>query len=290
MMLLHTGPLSFPGRSSMVPVLDITAEHEALIRRILEEGEPVRLRVEIQNRFTPGEVVSTNIVGEIPGTQQAEEIVILGAHLDSWDLGTGTIDDGFGVAAILGAARSIVASGVKPNRTIRVVLFTGEEQGLFGSRAYVQQHRAEANNFLCAIVVDWGSGPITKFLLGGHDEFAAPLADFFNSIADLALLRTENGYLTYTDAYSFIFAGIPGITPFQDSPNYALIGHSAADTLDKVDADILDRDSALLAVSSFWIANNPTRLGTRWSPERTVEMLSEQRTALQSLGLWPFSK
>jgi hypothetical protein len=290
MMLVHTGPLAFPGRSSVLPVLDIAAEHEALIRRVIEEGKAVRLKVEVQNSFTPGVVISNNIVGEIPGTQQPEQIVVLGAHLDSWDLGTGAIDDGFGVAAILGAAKSIVASDVKPNRTIRVVLFTGEEQGLLGSRAYVQEHRAEASNFLCALVLDWGNGPITKYLLSGHDEFAAPLENLFNSIADVAAVGTGNGYLTYTDAYAFVFAGIPGITPFQNSPNYALVGHSAADTLDKVEADILKRDSAILALSSLWIANYPTRIGTHWPPGKTAEMLSEQRTALQALGLWPFSQ
>jgi carboxypeptidase Q len=290
MMLVHTGPLGFPGRSSILPVLDIAVEHEALIRRILEDGKPVRLKVEVQNGFTPGAVVSNNIVGEIPGTQQPEQIVILGAHLDSWDLGTGAIDDGFGVAAVLGAAKSIVASGVKPHRTIRIVLFTGEEQGLLGSRAYVQEHQAEADSVLCALVLDWGNGPITKYLFSGHDEFATPLQDLINSVADVAAVRTGNGYLTYTDAYAFILAGIPGITPFQDSPNYTLIGHSAADTLDKVEADILERDSALLALSSLWIADYPTTIGRHWSPEKTAQMLSEQRTALRALGLWPFSQ
>ena len=290
MLLVHTGPVAFPARSSILPVLDIAAEQDALIRRILEEGKPVRLRVEVQNSFTPGVVASSNIVGEIPGTGQPEQIVILGAHLDSWDLGTGAIDDGFGVAVILGAAKSIVTSGVKPNRTIRVVLFTGEEQGLLGSMAYVKEHHEETNNFRCALILDWGNGPITKYLLSGHDEFAAPLQGLFNAIPDLAAVRTGNGYLTYTDAYAFIFAGVPGITPFQDSPNYTLIGHSAADTLDKVDADILERDSALLALSSLWIADYPTAIGAHWSPGKTADMLSEQRTSLRALGLWPFSQ
>jgi len=118
----------------------------------------------------------------------------------------------------------------------------------------------------------------------------APLQDLINSVADVAAVRTGNGYLTYTDAYAFILAGIPGITPFQDSPNYTLIGHSAADTLDKVEADILERDSALLALSSLWLADYPTTIGRHWSPEKTAQMLSEQRTALRALGLWPFSQ
>jgi peptidase M28-like protein len=184
----------------------------------------------------------------------------------------------------------VEAEVIEVSRTIRIVLFTGEEQGLLGSRAYVQEHQAEADSVLCALVLDWGNGSITKYLFGGHDEFAAPLRHLINSVADVAAVRTGNGYLTYTDAYAFILAGIPGITPFQDSPNYTLIGHSAADTLDKVEADILERDSALLALGSLWIADYPTSIGRHWSPEKTAQMLSEQRTALRALGLWPFSQ
>jgi carboxypeptidase Q len=232
-MLTHTGPLSFPGRSSTLPVLDIAEEHEALIMRVLGAGKPVLLRLDVQNEFTAGGAVSNNIVGEIHGSQHPEQVVVLGAHLDSWDLGAGSIDDGFGVAAVLGAAKSILGPHVKPKRTIRFVLFTGEEQGLLGSRAYVQMHQREINNLVCAIILDWGNGPIKKFLLGGHSELAAPFDEFSRSISDVASLGTGGGYLTYTDAYAFAFAGVPGIAAFQDSPNYAEVGHSAADTLDR---------------------------------------------------------
>jgi hypothetical protein len=288
LMLPHTGPLSFPGRSSILPVLDIAEEHEALILRILGAGKPVRVRVDVQNSFTAGAVVSNNIVGEIPGSEHPEQVVVLGGHLDSWDLGTGSIDDGFGVAAVLGAAKSILASGALAKRTIRFVLFTGEEQGLLGSRAYTQKHHAELDNFVCAIILDWGNGPIKKFVLGGHIEFSGPLDELFGAIQDVGPPGAGDGYLTYTDAYAFTLSGVPAIAAFQDSPNYTLVGHSAADTLDKVNADILNRDSALLALSAVWLASYPARIGTVWSPAKTAEMLKDQRTALRALGLWPF--
>lgn len=101
---------------------------------VIDSGQPVRMKLDVQNEFTPGSVPSRNIVGEIQGSQNPEQVVVVAAHLDSWDLGTGATDDGFGVAAVLGAAHSIISSGVKPKRTIRFVLFTGEEQGLLGSK------------------------------------------------------------------------------------------------------------------------------------------------------------
>jgi carboxypeptidase Q len=288
--LQHTDPITFPVHSVVLPVLGIGEDQHALMTRVVNSGAHVRLKLDVQNEFTPGEVTSNNIVGEIPGTEFPEQIVALGAHLDSWDLATGSIDDGFGVAAILGAAKSIIDSGVKPKRTIRIILFTGEEEGLLGSRAYVRAHRDEMKDFDCAIILDWGNGPITKYLLSGHDEFAAPLRSFFGSIGDGVDLKTGNGYLTYTDAYAFIFAGVAAITPFQDSPDYSLLAHSSADTFDKVDGRILERDSAVIALSTIWITNYPIRLGTVWAPEKTAQSLDEQRATLQALGLWPFSR
>ncbi len=116
----------------------------------------------VQNQFTGTAVLSGNIVGEVVGSDHPEQILVIAAHLDSWDLGTGATDDGFGVAAVLGAAKAIIASGVQPKRTLRFILFTGEEQGILGSRAYVKQHRAELPNTLAALAVDWGGGPITS--------------------------------------------------------------------------------------------------------------------------------
>jgi carboxypeptidase Q len=288
--LPHTGPLGFPGRAASIAVIDMAEEQERLLIRMLASGVPVRMRIDVVNEFTDGPISSSNIVGEIVGSQYPEQIVLLGAHLDSWDLGTGAIDDGFGVAAVLGAAKSIVAAGTKPDRTIRFVLFTGEEQGLLGSRAYTRAHQGELKDFVCVLILDWGNGPITKFPVHGHTELAAPLEEFLPSVGDVAKVEVGSGYLTYTDAYSFIFAGVPAIAPLQNSLNYTTWGHSAADTLDKVDAEILTRNSALLALTAIWIADYPTRLGLMWPPARTAQELKNQQASLELLGLWPFPK
>jgi carboxypeptidase Q len=273
--LPHTGPVGFAGSASDIPVVSLANEQEQLISNIIDSGHPVRIKLDIQNTFSAGPVPSHNIVGEIRGSQNPEQIVIVSAHLDSWDLATGAIDDGFGVAAVLGAAHSIISSGVKPKRTIRFVLFTGEEQGLLGSKAYLQAHPGELHNVICAFALDWGNGPITKIPLAGHEELRTPLEDLFRSMADLASIKVVSGFLMSTDAYAFTLAGIPGIAPFQDSPNYSMIGHSAADTLDKVNPQVLTRDSATLALLALWLADHPHRLGSIWPAEEIDRKLSE---------------
>jgi len=275
MVLPHTGPIAFGGPASDLPVISLANEQQQLISSIVDSGHPVRIKLDIRNTFSTVPVLSHNIVGEIRGSQHPEQIVIVGAHLDSWDLGTGAIDDGFGVAAVLGAAHSIISSGAKPKRTIRFVLFTGEEQGLLGSKAYLQAHAAEWHNIICAFALDWGNGPITKIPVAGHEELRAPFEDLFRSMPNLASIKVGSGFLMSTDAYAFTLAGIPGIAPFQDSPSYTMIGHSAADTLDKVNPQVLAQDSAILAVLALWLADHPQRLGAVWSREETAQKLSE---------------
>ena len=278
-MLPHTGPLTIAEHPPDIPVVSLAGEQEQLISHILshilETGKPVRMRLNIQNDFTQGSIRSGNIVGELRGLDYPEQIIIVGAHLDSWDLGTGAIDDGFGVAAVLGAANAIIAAGIKPKRTIRFVLFTGEEQGLLGSKAYVRAHADELNNVICAFALDWGNGPITKLPLAGHDELRTAFEELFRSIADVAPIKVVPGFLNSTDAYAFSLVGIPGIAPYQDSPNYSMIAHSAADTLDKVDAGVLARNSAILALSAVWFADYPSRLGRRWPADETAHRLQQ---------------
>ncbi len=288
-MLTHTGPVGFAGRFYQTPVLDIASEHQVLLERLLASGQEVRVRIQVENFVSNGPVASVNVVGELAGSSQPEEWVIAGAHLDSWDLGTGAIDDGFGVAAVLAAADAIVKSGAKPRRTIRFVLFTGEEQGLLGSRAYVRHHAAELRNLIAAFALDWGQGPITSLPLAGRRDLVRPFEEFAGLVSGLGPLKIDAGYMTFTDAYAFTLAGVPGIAPLQDSRDYTLFGHSAADTLDKVDSGVLARNSALLAAMLYWTAHYPARLGETWTAEKTEKVLTEdgQREVLEHFGLWP---
>src|SRR5581483_5622326 len=149
------------------PIAHIVIPHETytMFYRLLRAGQPVKIRADITNTLT-----AYNTVAEIRGTQHPDEVVLLGAHLDSWDLGTGTTDNGAGAMAVLEAARILAAAHVRPARTIRFALFTGEEQGLLGSTAYASAHEDELAKFQAVLVLDNGTGRITGIALQGRNE------------------------------------------------------------------------------------------------------------------------
>jgi carboxypeptidase Q len=244
----------------------------------------------VQNRVTDGPVETANVVGEIPGTEHPEQIIVAGGHLDSWDLSEGATDDGTGVASVLGAAEAIVKSGRRPRRTIRFVLFTGEEQGLLGSLAYTRMHKSEMANHLGDIILDNGQGPVDALNLGGRDDLIPALKKFAESVTAFGNLKVNDNVSFGTDAGPFTLEGLPGINMNQDSPDYKYTHHSAVDTLDKVKPEILQQNATLMALTAFWIADRPERLDTQWSPEQTAKMLVEKHEdkILKAFGLWPF--
>src|SRR6267378_6067977 len=150
MHLTHTGILGF-NVDEEIPVVATTREDGGQMERFLAEGKNVRLHVNIQNKFTNGPVESANVVGELVGREHPEQVVVVGGHLDSWDLSEGRTDNGVGVACVLAAADAIVKSGVHPRRTMRFVLWTGEEQGFGGSLAYMKQHASEIKDHVAAV-------------------------------------------------------------------------------------------------------------------------------------------
>jgi carboxypeptidase Q len=289
MNLTHTGVPGF-GKFYDIPVVSTTEEDEAQIERFLDAGKTVRLHINVQNRTTDHPVESANVMGEIPGAEHPEQIVVVGGHLDSWDLAEGATDDGMGVATALGAAEAILKSGFKPRRTLRFVLFTGEEQGLLGSFAYCQTHKAEMANHLGAVILDNGQGPVTALNLGGHQDLIPAVKGFVTCLGGFGEIKVNDNTVFGTDAGPFIVAGLPGINMGQDSPEYRYTHHSEADTFDKVKQSILDQDSALMALTAFWIADRPDRLATPWPPERTAKMLVEKKDdkILKLFDLWPF--
>src|SRR3984893_16066413 len=233
MHLTHTGILGFAADFA-IPVVDMTMEDAGQLERLLAAGKPVRLRINVQNKFTDGPVEAANVVGEIVGREHPEEILVVGAHLDSWDLGEGTTDNGTGTVSVLGAADAILKSGLKPRRTIRFVLFTGEEQGLLGSMAYTKQHAGEMKNHLGDVVLDIGQGPVKEFQLGGRDDLVQVLQPFATALANFREIKVTDKVEFGTDTGPFILAGLPGINLDQDSPDYKFTHHSAADALEEV--------------------------------------------------------
>jgi carboxypeptidase Q len=289
MHLTHTGALGF-NMYYDIPVVSMAAEDQKQLERYLEHGKSVRLKINVQNRVTDSAVESANVVGDIRGTQHPEQIVVVGGHLDSWDLASGSTDNGVGATATLGAAEAIMNSGHKPLRTIRFVLFTGEEEGLLGSLAYVKTHQSEMANHIAAVILDNGQGPVVGFQLGGRADLIPDVQKFAASLQAFGDLKVDDEVEFGTDTGPFILAGLPGINLDQDSPDYKYTHHSSVDTFDKVQADILDRDATVMALTAFWIADRPQRLASPWSPEKTAQMLIDKRqdTVLKLFGLWPF--
>ena len=288
--LTHTGILGF-NRLFEIPVVSMAREDQEQIQRFMDAGKMVRMRINVQNQFTSGPIDSANVVGEIRGRENPEQIVVAGGHLDSWDLASGATDNGCGVATTLGAAEAIAKSGMKPRRTIRFVLFTGEEQGLDGSRAYAKEHADEMKNHLADVILDSGQGPVRRLQLGGRNDLIPAVEKFAAALQAFEKIEVDDQTEFGTDTGPFILAGLPGINLDQLHPSeYQVTSHSPVDTLDKIDPAILDRNAAIMALTAFWIADRPERLATPWPAEKTAHMLIEKRQEafLKAAGMWPF--
>jgi carboxypeptidase Q len=285
--LTHTGILGFDADFA-IPVVSMTAEDQGQLERYVARGRKVRVRFNLQNTFTNGPVESANVVGEIRGRENPEQVLVVGAHLDSWDLSEGTTDNGTGSASVLASAEAILKTSMRPRRTIRFVLFTGEEEGLDGSFAYMKQHQAEIANHLGNLVLDSGQGPVKDFMLGGRDDLVASFRPFAQSLASIRNIavndRVENG----TDTLPFSMAGLPGICMDQDSPDYKYTHHSSADALEAVRPEVLAQNATVMALTAYWIADRPERFASPWSVEKTARMLKAQHLdeMLKAFGLW----
>ena len=289
MNLTHTGILGFDADFS-IPVLSMTAEDQGQLERYVESGKKVLVRFNVQNTFSNGPAESANVVGEIRGRESPEQVLVVGAHLDSWDLSEGTTDNGTGSASVLGSADAIVRSGMRPRRTIRFVLFTGEEEGLDGSFAYMRQHQSEIANHLGNLVLDEGQGPVKEFMLGGRDDLLASFRPFAQSLASIAKIPVNDKVESGTDTLPFSMAGLPGINMNQDSPDYKYTHHSSADALEAVKPEVLAQNAMLMALTAYWIADRPERFASPWPAEKTAKMLRAQHQyeMLNAFHIWPF--
>jgi Zn-dependent M28 family amino/carboxypeptidase len=260
--LLNMSTYSREYQPAGAPVAYVARENYRQLWRFLDEG-PVQVEVNIEAKFSGKPVEVYNTVAEIPGSEKPDEVVIIGGHLDSWDLGTGATDNGTGSMAVLAAARALQKAGVKPKRTIRFVLFTGEEQGLNGSRAYVKAHAAELGKVSGVLVHDSGTGKVlTVGLMGNYaaretiDHTLYPLGRAKEVGLGEPTLRTEGG----SDHVPFDEAGVPGFWCVQDPVDYDKTHHSQADTIDRVRWDDLTEGAQVLAVFAYNVAQLPEML------------------------------
>ncbi len=285
--LTHTGILGF-ATYYQIPVVSMAAEDQDQLERYLAAGQTPRLHINVQNQVTTGPVESANVVGDIRGTENPEQVIVVGGHLDSWDLASGATDNGCGSAVTLGAAEAIMRSGIKPRRTIRFVLFTGEEEGLLGSLAYVKTHAGELANHVAAIVLDGGQGAVTGLSLGGRDELMDSMKPFAMTLDAFAADHLSSDPEFGTDTGPFTLQGVLAIGMDQEASDYRLTHHSNVDTLDKVDPAILTRNADVVGLTAFWIADRADRLAPQWDADRTRQMLINKghEAELKAEGLW----
>lgn len=259
----HTGAMGYADDAPRIPAAAVTTEDAALLRRLVESGNDVRVRLVMgatQEADRPG----SNVVAEIRGRERPDEIVLIGGHLDSWDVGTGAVDDGSGCAMVLETMR-LIASGPPPRRTVRAVLFANEENGLRGGRGYREAHEAEMPRHVAAIEADSGGARARGLSVragdGGVDLLRAMTA---GQLATLGAARIEGGH-GGADISPMARHGVPLIGLSTDSTRYFDWHHTMADTLDKVDPAELQHATAALAAATWALADDERTL-PRYEP------------------------
>ncbi len=282
-LLLYRHTVAGAGEIDRLPQAVVAREDAERLTRFLSKGQKIRAHFDMPNRVT-GPVESENVIGEIRGRERPDEFVLLGAHLDSWDLGTGALDNGCNAALVIDAARVIRATGVPPRRSVRFALFTGEEQGLLGSWAYARAHRAELDRMIAAIVFDAGNGAVTGFLLGGRKDTFPAVQEALAPAAALGAKDFTFDIETGTDELDFLLEGVPTLVANQEPANYILNYHASSDTFDKVDIPELKRHVAIAAIAAYGLADREQRIGPRLSRSE-VEISLKENHLDQNAGL-----
>ena len=287
-LLLYRHTLAINGELEKLPQAVVAREDAERMSRFLAAGQKLRVHWEMPNHVT-GPVDSENVIAEIRGREKPEDFVLLGAHLDSWDLGTGALDNGCNAAMVIDAARVIHASGTIPRRSIRFVLFTGEEQGLLGSAAYAHSHRAELDHMIAAVIFDSGIGKVTGYSLGGRKDIVEPVREALQPVSSLGVKDFTLDASMDTDNFDFLIEGVPTLVANQEPANYMLNYHAASDTFDKVDIGQLKRQVAISAVTVFALADAEPRVGARQSRAEIEQLLRDTGLGeeMKQAGFWP---
>ncbi|HEX8408308.1 MAG TPA: M20/M25/M40 family metallo-hydrolase [Thermoanaerobaculia bacterium] len=252
----HTGSMRYDPKHPKIPAAALATEDGDLIHRLLAKGERVRMHLTLTPKTLP-DVQSYNVIAELRGSERPEEIVLIGGHLDSWDLATGAIDNGSGCAMIMETMRVLKELGMTPKRTIRAVLYMNEENGLRGGRKYFENaaKREELHRHIAAIETDAGAATPTGFITtyeGKSLEAIEQRARVLSRIAPMTFTSSEH---TGADTSPLIDAGIPGFGLVPHPRHYFDYHHSAADTLDKVDPKALAQNTAAIAGLAWILAN-----------------------------------
>jgi carboxypeptidase Q len=255
----------------------MAVEHYGRLWRMLQKNVQVRIEMDIENKFYDDDLNSFNIVAEVPGTDKSDEVVMLGAHFDSWHSGTGATDNAAGCAVMMEAMRILKTTGLRPRRTIRLALWTGEEEGLLGSRAYVTQHFADRTDMKLKpehaklsgyFNVDNGTGAIRGIYLQGNEAVAPVFQAWMQPLKNLGMTTLTIRNTGGTDHQSFDGVGLPGFQFIQDPVEYdTRTHHSSMDVYERVQPADLMKDAVIVASFAYNTANRDEKLPRKPLPQ-----------------------
>jgi Zn-dependent M28 family amino/carboxypeptidase len=248
----HTGSTRYDETVPKIPIGALATEDADLVERLLARGDEVRMNLVLTPQQLP-EVESANVIAEIRGTEAPEEIVVIGGHLDSWDLGTGAIDNASGIAMTMETMRVLRELGLRPRRTIRAVLFMNEENGLRGGRKYAAEHDAAAH--FASVESDAGTGEPRGFATTLQEDALRKFEEKLAILAPLGANHLTTVERPGADTSPLAANGVPGFGVASDNTFYFAYHHSAADTLDKIDPVHLQKNAAAMAVLTWILAN-----------------------------------
>jgi carboxypeptidase Q len=254
----HTGALRYAEGAPKIPAAAVSTEDADRLQRIVDRGTRVRLRLKMEAHMLP-DAQSFNVVGEIRGGERPEEVVVVGGHFDSWDVGTGSTDDGGGCIVTWEALRLIKKLGLRPRRTVRVVLWTNEENGLRGALAYRDRYKDDLARHVMMLESDGGVFKTIGFGFSGSETARAQVTEIARLLTDIGAQRIGSSGGGADIDPSVQAANIPAMS-LEVEGNYFLIHHTPADTIDKIDPADMSRAAAAIAVMAYVVADMPQRL------------------------------
>ena len=245
----HTGMMGYREGVAPIPAAALSNPDADLIMNMLRRKQPVLVNIELGSHFGKDHT-SYNVIGEITGSTKPDDIILLGAHLDSWDLGTGAIDDGAGVAIVVAAAEQLKLN--KPKRTVRVVLFANEEQGLYGGKQYAIEHEKTLKKHIVGVESDYGAGKVWKFSTHFKKSALAAAKQIHTVLEPLGIEFGDNKANAGPDLIHSKMAGMAVVSLYQDGTDYFDYHHTANDTLDKINPEALSQNVAAY-VGFVWL-------------------------------------
>ena len=257
--LPHTGLTEYAAGVPKIPAAAVTAEDAEMLKALTSQG-PVTMHLTLTPQTLP-DAQSYNVIADWKGTEHPEQVVVVSGHLDSWDLGTGAIDDGAGVAVSMQAIQLMKELGIHPRRTVRVIAWMSEEEGSEGAAAYMAEHASEMGNHVGAIESDLGADHPTGIYYAGRPDLGQWLRPVATVLDANGAGSLESAPETGEDIAAMTEKGVPSFAPVQDSRFYFNYHHTAADTFDKIDKKHLNENAAIMAVLAYALADSPDPAG-----------------------------